>query len=143
MSKAANKKKEVAWPSLVKVWLERVDYDLETAQAMYKAGRYLYVVFMCQQTIEKNIKAMLAMRGKEIRPIHNLSKLAEDAGVLQELDKETQKFIDMLSHYYLNARYKETITTLSQTIGKKEAKDYLEKTKNLILWLTQKMKPSK
>lgn len=97
---------------------------------------------MCQQAIEKNIKAMLAMQGKEIRPIHNLSKVAEDANVLQELDKETQKFIDMLSYYYLNARYKETIATLSQTIGKKEAKDYLEKAKRLILWLTQRMKPS-
>jgi HEPN domain-containing protein len=136
-------KNKTDWPHAVQIWLERVDYDLETARAMYKAGRYLYVVFMCQQAIEKNIKAMLAMQGKEIRPIHNLSKLAEDANVLQELDKETQKFIDMLSHYYLNARYKETIAALSQTIGKKEAKEYLEKAKRLTLWLTQKMKPSK
>jgi len=137
------RKNRTDWPSSVKIWLERVDYDLETARAMYKAGRYLYVVFMCQQAIEKNIKAMLAMYGKEIRPIHNLSKLAEDANVLQELDKDAQKFIDMLSHYYLNARYKESIATLSRTIGKKEAKEYLEKAKRLILWLTQKMKPSK
>lgn len=143
MSKTTKKKDEKNWPTSVKIWLERVDYDLETARAMYKAGRYLYVVFMCQQAIEKNIKAMLAMQGKEIRPIHNLSKLAEDASVLQELDKETQIFIDMLSHYYLNARYKETISALSQSIGKKEAKEYLEKAKRLILWLTQKMTRSK
>jgi len=143
LSKIVSKKNEAAWPSSVKVWLERVDYDLETARAMYKAGRYLYVVFMCQQAIEKNIKAILALQGKEIKPIHNLSKLAEDADVLHELDKEAHIFIDMLSHYYLNARYKETIATLSQTIGRNEAKDYLEKTKRLILWLTQKMKPSK
>ncbi len=29
-------------------WLDIAEYDLETAKANYKSGRYLYVVFMCQ-----------------------------------------------------------------------------------------------
>ena len=109
---------EANWPSSVKVWLERVDYDMETAGAMYKAGRYLYVVFMCQQAIEKKIKAMLALQGKEIKPIHHLSKLAELAGITQEFDEDTLALIESLSAYYLNARYKETIAALTKAIGK-------------------------
>jgi len=119
--------------------MDRVNYDWETAQAMHKTGRYLYVVFMCQQAIEKTLKAILAFQGKEIKPIHNLSKLAEITNILEEIDKETHVFIDKLSHYYLNARYKETIDTLSQAIGKTEAKEYLTKTEKVIIWLIQKM----
>lgn len=135
------KKFDDNWPSAAKAWMDRVNYDWETARAMHKAGRYLYVVFMCQQAIEKTLKAILVFQNKEIRPIHNLSKLAELANLLQEFDKETHVFIDRLSQYYLNARYKETIDTLSQAIGKTEAKEHLAKTEKVIIWLTQKMKP--
>ncbi len=129
------------WPPKIKVWMDRVNYDWDTAQAMNKTGRYLYVVFMCQQAVEKTLKALLAFQGKEIKPIHNLSKLAELAGILHEFDKEAHVFVDKLSNYYLNARYKETIDTLSRAIGKIEAKEYLAKTEKVIIWLTQKMKP--
>jgi HEPN domain-containing protein len=141
MGKAGKKKAKAIWQPAVKIWMDRVDYDLETARAMLKAGRYLYVVFMCQQAVEKTVKAILAFQGKEIKPIHNIAKLAELAGILHEFDMETFIFIDKLSNYYLNARYKETIDTLSQTIGKTEAKEYLNKSEKLISWLIQKLKP--
>jgi len=136
------KKFEEIWPPAAKAWMERVNYDWETARAMYKTGRYLYVVFMCQQAIEKTLKAILAFQGKEIKPIHHLSKLAELAGILQEFEEETLRLIENLSGYYLNSRYKETIDALAKAIGKKEAKNYLTKTEELIIWLTQKMKLS-
>jgi HEPN domain-containing protein len=100
------------------------------------------VIFMCQQAIEKTVKGMLALQGKEIKPIHHLPKLAELAGVRHEFDEEALTLIESLSGYYLNARYKETIDTLSKAIGKKDAKEYLTKTESLITWLTQKMKQS-
>jgi uncharacterized protein YeeX (DUF496 family) len=37
----------------INYWIELSDYDLETAEAMLKSKRYLYVGFMCHQTIEK------------------------------------------------------------------------------------------
>lgn len=42
----------------VTYWIEMSDYDLETADAMLLTGRYLYVGFMCHQTIEKILKAI-------------------------------------------------------------------------------------
>lgn len=33
-------------------WVKLSIYDLETALAMQKAGRYLYVLFCCQQAVE-------------------------------------------------------------------------------------------
>jgi len=36
----------------VRYWVELSDYDFDTAIAMLKTGRYLYVGFMCHQSIE-------------------------------------------------------------------------------------------
>ena len=47
-------------------WLERVKYDIDTAEAMYSTGRYIYAIFMCQQAIEKSLKALLVFKGIEI-----------------------------------------------------------------------------
>lgn len=33
-------------------WLERAEYDLDTAEAMITTARYIYAVFMCQQAVE-------------------------------------------------------------------------------------------
>lgn len=43
--------------SKVNHWISLSDYDLETAKAMLDSGRFLYIGFMCHQTIEKILKA--------------------------------------------------------------------------------------
>ena len=34
-------------------WLKQADYDMDTADAMFRSGRYFYAVFMCHLSIEK------------------------------------------------------------------------------------------
>ena len=72
----------------VTYWIEMSDYDLETANAMLLTGRYLYVGFMCHQTMEKILKAYWTNCLTEI-PLktHALSRLAERTG-LKSLTKE-------------------------------------------------------
>ncbi len=43
----------------IKYWLELSDYDIETANAMLSSKRFLYVGFMCHQTIEKVLKHII------------------------------------------------------------------------------------
>lgn len=38
---------------------EQAEYDLETARAMLDAGRFLYILFCCQQAIAKALKALI------------------------------------------------------------------------------------
>ncbi len=135
-----DKSEEKKWPPNVKIWIDRVEYDMETANAMYKTGRYLYVVFMCQQAVEKAFKAVLSLQRRPIIPIHNISKLAKKADMLEELTEEQRILLDNLSTYYLNSRYKETIQELSRAIGNETSKEYLEKSKDFIQWLIQRMK---
>jgi HEPN domain-containing protein len=62
----------------VQAWLDASRYDLTTAKALLKSRRYVYVLFMCQQSLEKLLKALVTARTKEFPPrVHNLARLAE------------------------------------------------------------------
>jgi HEPN domain-containing protein len=121
-------------------WLERVTYDIETAKAMLQTGRLVYAIFMCQQSLEKCFKALLAFQEKEIVPIHNLRRLAELSTVIKELDESTLLQLDFLSNYYINARYKEDLQQLSKGITETAVQDFIRFSEGLIEWLCQRMK---
>lgn len=58
---------------VVKNWIALADYDLKTAEVMFKGGRYVYVAFTCQQAVEKLLKAIYVKEKKQTPPyIHNL-----------------------------------------------------------------------
>jgi HEPN domain-containing protein len=42
-------------------WVAQAQYDIETAKAMFDTGRYLYVLFCCQQAVEKMLKALFGL----------------------------------------------------------------------------------
>lgn len=83
--------------SKVSYWIEMSDYDLETADAMLVTGRYLYVGFMCHQTIEKILKAYWTTCLEDVPlKIHSLSRLAEKAGLDLEFSEKQLDLIDNL-----------------------------------------------
>lgn len=123
-----------------KKWLDRVAYDMETAKAMLQTGRLIYAIFMCQQALEKCFKALLAHEDREILPIHNLRRLAEQANVIKKFDDSTLMKLDFLSSYYINARYKEDLDQLSKGMSEAVVEDFIQFSEGLITWLCQKIK---
>ena len=62
-------------------WLKQADYDLDTANFMFKGGRYFYTVFMCHLSIEKALKGLFLGKLDEIPPTtHNLVYLINKVG---------------------------------------------------------------
>jgi len=122
------------------MWLDRVAYDIDTAKAMLQTGRLIYAIFMCQQSLEKCFKALLAHEDKEVVPIHNLRRLAELAQVIHEMDEPALVKLDFLSSYYINARYKEDLQQLSRGITESVAQDFIQFSEEVIAWLCQKIK---
>ncbi len=106
---------------------------------MLKSGRYLYVLFTCQQAVEKALKAVVTAKTGEFPPrIHNLVKLAEIAGIV--LDEEQNLFLEKLSYYYLETRYPEDIIKISKQVGKGLAKQYFEKGNKIVKWLREELR---
>jgi HEPN domain-containing protein len=113
---------------------------LETAKAMLDAGRYLYVAYMCQQAIEKLLKAIIAQHGKENLPIHNLNRLAELAELRRELAAEQVDLLAELTAYNIEARYGDYKESLSEVVDTQKANALYAQTKGLFQWLYTKIR---
>ena len=85
-------------------WISLAKYDLETAEAMLKAERYIYVAFMCQQSIEKILKACYVKQHKSTPPYtHNLLRLINDLDFDEEINSEISETIETLNSYYIES----------------------------------------
>ena len=125
---------------IVEHWIERSQYDLDTAKAMLDTGRYLYVSYMCQQAIEKLLKAIIAQQGKENFPIHNLNRLAEISSISNGLSSEQFNFLAELTPYHIEARYGDYKEKLSEVIDEQKAQQIYKKTLEFHKWLYQKIR---
>ena len=119
-----------------KNWLASAEYDIETATHMLATGRYLYVVFMCHLTLEKTLKAIAAeAQGRTPPKTHDLLYLVTLGSV-----KPSQKhldFIGKLNNASIPTRYPEDLAKIVSVYPKKVAEHYLDKTKEVMAWLTQ------
>ncbi len=127
--------------NIVDKWIEIAEYDFTTAEAMLKTGRYFYVAFMCQQALEKMLKALIVLKTNKYPPrVHKLEFLAVKAEISEELNNEQKGLLNELSFFYLNSRYPDLNIGLSSLITKEKAKVLLKKTEELLKWIKQKIK---
>ena len=120
----------------VKYWLDIVDYDLETAEAMYVTKRWLYVGFMCHQVIEKTLKAYWCATRQDDPPyIHNLVKLSVNCGISDLMNDEQNVFIDSMMPLNIEARYPEYKEQLFKQLTPEHCEEILNKTRELQLWI--------
>ena len=119
-------------------WIKIAEYDLETAKAMLKTKRYLYVVFMCQQAIEKILKAIYSKQKKELPPrIHNLINLSNFLEL--EISEEDKNFLSKLNQFYIATRYPSEHIRLAKSLDQDKAKNYLNKTEEMLECLRKKI----
>ena len=101
----------------VTYWLDIADYDLDTAEAMYQTGRWLYVAFMCHQVIEKTIKAYWCGTQTTDPPYtHNHMRLADGCGLYEMMNDEQRDFLDTITNYNIEVRYPEDKAELAKTL---------------------------
>jgi HEPN domain-containing protein len=125
-------------------WLDIAQYDLDSAGAMYTAGRWLYVVFMCQQAIEKLCKGLYTLYVDDNVPrIHDINSIISRFSnkLSISISDDTYQLFSRLSSFYLNNRYPEFKAKLSSSINKAEAELILGQSREVFLWLLT-LKPS-
>ncbi len=124
----------------IKYWIDISDYDLETAEAMYKSKRYLYVGFMCHQTIEKIFKAYFTKIKSETAPYtHNLSFLAKKGEFYALFSEEQKDFIDQIEPLNIEARYPTHKAQLMKGLTDSKCVEIINKTKELQQWIKEKL----
>lgn len=126
--------------SKIKYWIDLSDYDLETAVAMLQSKRYLYVGFMCHQSIEKAFKAYYTKLKSETAPYsHSLSYLAKQ-GDFYEMFSEVQKgFIDQIEPLNIEARYPSHKERLLKSLTDKKCNEIIQNTEEIQKWIKEKL----
>jgi HEPN domain-containing protein len=120
-------------------WIELAEYDLDTAKAMQQTGRYLYVGFMCQQTAEKALKAVIAKQGIFPPKIHHLTRLAELSNLLNSLNDEQAALLYELYPFNIEACYPLHKDKIAHVLNQKNCKEYISKTEEFLQWIKQKL----
>ena len=123
----------------VEMWIEHARYDMESATVMLSADRHIYVMFFCQQAIEKALKAVIMDRTKKAAPrTHNLTKLVALAGV--EADQSQIDLMSELSSFYVQSRYPETLESTLEPVGREQAETLHDRSKEMLEWLLLMLK---
>jgi len=117
-----------------KEWFDQAGYDIDTAKAMFNAGRYIYTIFMCHLSIEKALKGIYIKRLNKNSPkTHDLSYLCEEIAL--EMPEKFLIFLDELNDLSVPTRYPEELKELLKQYKKADTGKALKMTEELLLWL--------
>lgn len=123
----------------VKYWVDLAEYDFDTAKAMQETKRYLYVGFMCHQTIEKGMKAIIADSGIFPPKNHNLIELAKKANVYSILSQDQKDFLIDLNPLNIESRYPTYINKINSTLTESKCKTILSDTEVFFKWIKARL----
>ncbi len=126
--------------SRIKYWIDLSDYDLETAEAMLKSKRYLYVGFMCHQSIEKAFKAYYTKLKSETAPYsHSLSYLAKQGDFYELFSEKQEEFIDQIEPLNIEARYPSHKERLLKSLSDAKCLEIINNTKEIQKWIKERL----
>lgn len=115
-------------------WKQQAEYDFKTAEAMLKSKRYVYVGFMCQQALEKLLKAIYVSKKKEEPPYtHNLRRLADELAL--DCPSEMSRFFDTLMAYDIVGRYPSYKENVAKRLTKASSAKIFKETEKIFRWL--------
>ena len=121
-------------------WLKIASYDLKTAEAMLNSKRFLYVGFMCHQSIEKILKGIYSKKFNEIPPkIHNLARLLKIIKLENEIPNNYVELINELNPLNIATRYLDQELDIINNLDYEYSSKLLERTRRLFKWFKEKL----
>ena len=119
-------------------WLRQADYDMDTADYMFKGGRYFYAVFMCHLSIEKALKGLYRKKLSQEPPrVHNLIYLITKIGI--KPPEPIGRFIVKLNEASVATRYPEEVSRLQKDFTKGIVKEILSKGREALRWIKKQL----
>ena len=125
----------------IEYWLDLARYDLVSAKAMLETKRFLYVGFLCHQTVEKCLKGYFwHIQRKEPPFTHNLLILSEKSKLDKRAGDKYSELFNELMPLNIQARYPEDKTLLLKALDEKKCREILKKTKEFMTWIEKLLK---
>jgi HEPN domain-containing protein len=115
-------------------WLDSARYDLETAEYLFCAGRYIYTVFMCHLALEKVLKAKVEeITGEEPPKTHDLEYLTGLARL--SLNEDMEDFVLELSNLSVITRYPRDFQMMLKDFSRERTELTLSKATEVFQWI--------
>lgn len=122
-----------------KNWLNMVEYDLATANQMFKTGRFVYVIFMCHLAIEKVLKAIVCEETNRVPPkTHDLIYLINLGKIVLPID--LLDFVGVINNAGAVTRYPEDLSKLILSYPKEITRKYLKQALEVIECIKQDLR---
>lgn len=108
----------------VKRWMEQALADLKSARNSFKSKDYYLSAFMCQQAVEKVLKALYLKKYNELRKIHDLVYFAKELQLSEDLIQKCE----ILTKAYVETRYPDFGSGIipAKKFSKEDAKNFLK-----------------
>ncbi|MDR0612109.1 MAG: HEPN domain-containing protein [Dysgonamonadaceae bacterium] len=124
----------------VRYWIALSDEDLNAGRTLFSGGHYLYVGFMCHQSLEKIFKACYTKLKEETPPYtHKLIFLAQQSGFYNSLSEEQKIIISEIEPLNIEARYPEYKSSMSKLLSRRKCLELFEQTNTLQQWIKEKI----
>lgn len=114
-------------------WFKQAEYDLGTAEAMFRSRRYIYAVFMCHLCLEKALKGLIAGQGQIPLKSHDLVFLLERIETV--VPEQYAEFLEMLNDVSVPTRYPDELDRLVAQYPRRRAAEILERCREVYTWL--------
>ena len=119
-------------------WLKQADYDMDTAEFMFKGGRCFYSVFMCHLSLEKTFKGLYAHKFEKDPPkIHNLLYFIEKMRL--KLPDNLYDFVFTINRVSIPTRYPDDIERILKDYDKKKTKEIIKESREVLKWLKARL----
>lgn len=121
----------------IKFWLNSSLDDFNTAKVMLVAHRYNYAIFMCQQSLEELLKAIIMIQSKDHPPyLHDLIVLSKKIDLT--IPQRIHDVLRDINPHYIIARYKPQRFD-PKIYNRRAAKKTIKLTQGVIKWFIKKM----
>lgn len=115
-----------------KRWIKQSEEDLDTAKAIFKIKKYKFASYLCQQSAEKALKALLIEKNKQIIRIHDLVELGKKVNI----EKEFLDSLEKLTYVYIDSRYPDIP---QKEYTSKETKGDIRIAEEVLEWVKKKI----
>jgi HEPN domain-containing protein len=123
---------------IAKKWFKQARHDLTMAEKNIEIGGYDVASFLIHQSIEKLLKAVLAMEGKSIPKIHYLDELANQLNLSENIMND---IFELVSDYMFS-RYPDVSDKVPfELYDEDTAKSKVKYAKNIFSALSNRTKP--
>jgi HEPN domain-containing protein len=129
---------KIDFEKTISYWLEGAEYDLSVANAMFKAKKYPYALFMGHLSLEKILKALVVKQKKSHAPFtHSLPYLAEKSGI-KIPDKVLIKLREF-REFHIEARYPDASRLFYKKCTKAYTSKNLKEIKEVYKWIKSRL----